>query len=400
MKRYRRTFSVAISACLALGMCTTAFAAKDDMNNFKKSATYTNQFADVSANHWSAASVKLCYEYGLMNGSDKGFLPSNNLTIAEALVMADRVHQIYTDGESTLQNGTPWYQTYVTYAIDNGIIKAGDFSNYTKKATRSEMAYIFAHALPYTELTAINTVTTLPDVSVATQYSAEIFELYNAGVLTGSDEFGTYKPNSTITRAEAAAIISRVAIPSQRKTVLLKEYSNVKEGLYTVPGTTHTLYVTKTGNTVHFTAYWFRDDIIKSTLVEESADLNGKSAHFVCADEPTPDPSSGIISFDGSFATITFDKDDGIYTPQTTRFIWLRDSMWELSDAQLRSVARSLGVPDNLSITFHQDEASYWDAGNRYTTFVQVLCNGKAVAYASVDSFTAELVRTIYMYNP
>ena len=128
--------------------------------------------------------------------------------------------------------------------------------------------------------------------------------------------------------------------------------------------------------------------------------MNGNSAHFVCADEPTPDPSSGTISFDGSFATITFDKDDGIYTPQTTRFIWLRDSMWELSDAQLRSVARSLGVPDNLSITFHQDEASYWDAGNRYTTFVQVLCNGKAVAYASVDSFTAELVRTIYMYNP
>ena len=267
MKRYRRTFSVAISACLALGMCTTAFAAKDDMNNFKKSATYTNQFADVSANHWSAASVKLCYEYGLMNGSDKGFLPSNNLTIAEALVMADRVHQIYTDGESTLQNGTPWYQTYVTYAIDNGIIKAGDFSNYTKKATRSEMAYIFAHALPYTELTAINTVTTLPDVSVATQYSAEIFELYNAGVLTGSDEFGTYKPNSTITRAEAAAIISRVAVPAQRKTVSLKEYASIKQGLYTIPGTERMLYVTQDGSNIEFYLWWFHDYCRTGTAV-------------------------------------------------------------------------------------------------------------------------------------
>ena len=129
MRKSHKVLSVAISACLSVGMCVSAYAAQDSMENFQKSETYTGQFADVSNTHWAASSIKLCYEYGLMNGSDRGFLPSNNLTVAEALVMADRVHQIYTAGESTLKNGTPWYQTYVTYAIENGIINAGDFSS-------------------------------------------------------------------------------------------------------------------------------------------------------------------------------------------------------------------------------------------------------------------------------
>lgn len=36
--------------------------------------------------------------------------------------MADRVHEIYTTGESTLQNGKTWYQPYIDYAAENGIL--------------------------------------------------------------------------------------------------------------------------------------------------------------------------------------------------------------------------------------------------------------------------------------
>lgn len=70
-------------------------------------------------------------------------------------------------------------------------------------------------------LPSINNVQTLPDVTGSTKYSQEIFSLYNAGVLTGSDVFGTFKPNDNIIRAEAAAILTRVALPAQRKTVVL-----------------------------------------------------------------------------------------------------------------------------------------------------------------------------------
>ena len=220
----KKLLSAALALCMTLCLCAPAFAAQNSMDNFRRTAAYNNNFADVSASHWAAPSVKTCYEYGLMTGSGNGrFSPNGTLTVAQALVMADRVHEIYATGGSTLQNGSPWYQPYVDYAIANGIIRAGDFTNYNAAISRADMAYIFANALPVSALPAINAVLSLPDVTAFTPHADEIFLLYNAGVLTGNDSFGTFKPNDTISRAEAAAIISRVAIPSERRSVTLLE---------------------------------------------------------------------------------------------------------------------------------------------------------------------------------
>lgn len=218
----KKLLSLVLSLALAFSLCVPAMAASESMANFQKTATYNNQFSDVSASYWATPSIKLCYEYGFMKGTTpKQFSPTGALTVAEAIVMADRLHEIYTTGQSTLTNGEPWYQTYVDYAIENGIVQAGDFTSYTAKATRSQMAYLFSRALPASVLPSINNVQTLPDVTGSTKYSQEIFSLYNAGVLTGSDVFGTFKPNDNIIRAEAAAILTRVALPAQRKTVVL-----------------------------------------------------------------------------------------------------------------------------------------------------------------------------------
>ena len=204
----KKLLSLVLSLALAFSLCVPAMAASESMANFQKTATYNNQFSDVSASYWATPAIKLCYEYGFMKGTTpKQFSPTGALTVAEAIVMADRLHEIYTTGQSTLTNGEPWYQTYVDYALENGIVQAGDFTSYTAKATRGQMAYLFSRALP--------------DVTGSTKYSQEIFSLYNAGVLTGSDVFGTFKPNDNIIRAEAAAILTRVALPEQRKTVVL-----------------------------------------------------------------------------------------------------------------------------------------------------------------------------------
>lgn len=37
-----------------------------------------------------------------------------------------------------------------------------------------------------------------------------IYTLYNAGILTGSDAYGTFHPDDGITRAEVAAIMARI----------------------------------------------------------------------------------------------------------------------------------------------------------------------------------------------
>ena len=52
-------------------------------------------------------------------------------------------------------------------------------------------------------------------------YAAEIYELYRAGVLTGSDAAGTFYPNSSIKRSEVAAILIRMFDTNARQAVTL-----------------------------------------------------------------------------------------------------------------------------------------------------------------------------------
>ena len=78
------------------------------------------------------------------------------------------------------------------------------------------MAYIFANTLPETELQALKTVNALPDVERDDPYASSIFLLYQAGVLGGKDDAGSFYPNANISRAETAAIVCRMVLPAER----------------------------------------------------------------------------------------------------------------------------------------------------------------------------------------
>jgi len=192
------------------------------MQNFKKTRAYApGQFRDVSDNAWFGLNqqrvIPNAYEHDLMQGNADGtFAPAGNVTLAQALAVAARIHSIYNTGAQAFQQGAVWYQVYVDYAIANGIIAADTFSSYTRNATRAEMAHILYKSLPYTEFPARNEVFALPDVSSGTQYQDAIFMLYEAGVLAGDAGTGAFRPGGNITRAEASAIISRVILPGER----------------------------------------------------------------------------------------------------------------------------------------------------------------------------------------
>ena len=193
------------------------------MDNFTETRTYSGgQFSDVDENAWYGLNdqqvIANAFEYGLMEGnSENTFNPTGNITLAEAITVAVRVHSIYATGTRfSASGGNTWYQAYVEYAIDAGMIAENDFPDYNASATRAEMAYIFSKSLPASEFAAQNTVNSLPDVNNGTPYREAIFMLYRAGVVGGNNTQGTFYPGNNIIRAEAAAIISRVIIPSER----------------------------------------------------------------------------------------------------------------------------------------------------------------------------------------
>ena len=78
-------------------------------------------------------------------------------------------------------------------------------------------------ALPEEGLPPVNRVAddAIPDVPMTERFAGAVYKLYRAGILTGSDAAGTFRPQTGVTRAEAAAIVSRMAESGSRKSVTL-----------------------------------------------------------------------------------------------------------------------------------------------------------------------------------
>jgi hypothetical protein len=136
--------------------------------------------------------------------------------------MSARIHSIYATGAANFEPSTPWYQTYVDYALANGIITR-EYADYTQAATRADFAAILRGALPDEALEAINTVAdgSIPDVNTGASYAKHVYTLYRAGILVGNDALGTFTPASNISRSAAAAIVTRMADPALRLSVTL-----------------------------------------------------------------------------------------------------------------------------------------------------------------------------------
>ena len=219
--------SVMLAAALTCSLCAPASAAEErsgSLEHFQKSNTFVyGQFVDVPDNQWYVESVASAFEYGLMLGtSPDEFSPNGNITLGATLAMASRIHSTYYTGSTDFTQGSPWYQTYVDYCLNNGIIDRG-YDDYNVTVTRAEFASILAKSLPAEALTPINNVEdgAIPDVPVGGNYSDSIYTLYRAGILTGNDAKGTFTPNSSISRSSVAAIITRMALPTARKSITL-----------------------------------------------------------------------------------------------------------------------------------------------------------------------------------
>lgn len=184
-------------------------------------------FSDVGPRDWYDVWVDLAYNLGLMEGVGGGrFVPKRVLTVAEALQLAAQMESRYT-GDSfhthTASSGGAWYTPAVDYCIASGIIRSGEFSSYTRAVTRAEVARIFAATSLAREMPAINSLAqvkaAIPDVKPGDYAADAIYSLYAKGVLTGTSGSLTFRPTGSFTRAEAAAIVSRMARAEQRVTL-------------------------------------------------------------------------------------------------------------------------------------------------------------------------------------
>ena len=234
----KRTLEILISMTMILTlipMVTFADSESGSLFNFKRTLIYNQgRFSDVKNSDWFADNVAAAYEYQLINGtSATSYEPNSNITIAQTITLAARLHRMYYgEGEMVITGwNDPWYQPYVDYAVEKGIINSWEYSeSYNNNASRRRFAYIMASSLPPEAFTKINNIDMgqIPDMESENEFAQAVYQLYNAGILTGNDEYGTFLPNSYIRRSEVAAIATRIADPTLRKTFELKEYVPIR----------------------------------------------------------------------------------------------------------------------------------------------------------------------------
>ena len=181
-------------------------------------------FYDVDSDDWFYEPVKSAWEQELIDGvTARYYMPDNTLTVAQAVKLAAALHQKQSVGFVTLQNGgAHWYDNYVNYAVANSLIEAAYQSksaeDMNRAVTRAEFVHILSKLL---NAGTINTVNNIPDVKSGDTYADEIFAFYRAGILTGSDRLGTFHPESSLKRSEAAAILVRLYDATQRQYITL-----------------------------------------------------------------------------------------------------------------------------------------------------------------------------------
>ncbi len=158
------------------------------------------------------------YEISLLD-SDGNKTAAGYLRISDAIKMACIVHNLYYGERVSFVEGIPWYGVYVEYALSHKIISEGDFENYTSFATREEMTYIFANAVPRTELFPRNNLPLPLDVSEFDKFGRSVSILLRAGVLAERASGGNFNPDDNISPTEASIIMGRIVNPALRNVM-------------------------------------------------------------------------------------------------------------------------------------------------------------------------------------
>ena len=204
--------ALTLSLALTAGLCVPARA--------------TGQtFSDVPASHWASSYIAEMTEAGIMTGVGGGkFAPEQPISYAEFFTML--VRRYYGAPSGT---GSTWWEPYLTSALEHRVLFNTDLESYNleyyreqgpdlpaKPLNRGEMAIILHNVTRNQEMP----VKELYDPSIIADWDSiyghdahmedAIRVCYEQGILGGVDSAGTFYAEGLMTRAQAAAAMSRL----------------------------------------------------------------------------------------------------------------------------------------------------------------------------------------------
>ncbi|MDO4281314.1 MAG: S-layer homology domain-containing protein [Peptococcaceae bacterium] len=178
-------------------------------------------YSDVPSNHWAYKVIDQISNQKIMVGfSDTIFSPSTKLTRAEYTAILYNMTDDKSLGKTTITftdvPANAWYAQVAKWGISNDILQNGAANKFdgSSPVTREYMAYM---TYSYIHRYAPNAIDISKDSSAGYTDQSSIASgsvwyvnvLSNNGLLAGMKD-GSFQPKATVTRAEAAAIASRI----------------------------------------------------------------------------------------------------------------------------------------------------------------------------------------------
>ena len=205
-----------IAVLLVISIALTACGRNGEV--YEMGSAYENGFLDVASDSPFLPYIAFVYENGYMRGpDDTHFAPLKDIDIASAMALLCNLNNNLNRNNASFPDTEPWYNTYISYAKEHKIID-NSIKDYEASLTRGRFSEMIVNAVPESMLPAINKVKNgeIPDVPMDASYANAVYTLYRAGIFSGVDRMGNFKPESKIARQEVAAAIARVMASSMR----------------------------------------------------------------------------------------------------------------------------------------------------------------------------------------
>lgn len=195
-----------------------------NMENLKipeETMQYIN-FKDVKkSDYWAYKSIKFMNELGVLNGYNGQFLPKNNITRADTVIMLVKVLGL-NPNEELLDNFSDvsknkYYYNYVALAKKYGMVNGDEYGQFypEKNIKREDVAVIINNILENLNLikdTKDTKFTKFKDIKQTCYYAKQsLINLINIEIIK-DDSNGNLNPKNYISRAEMPVIIERLYI--------------------------------------------------------------------------------------------------------------------------------------------------------------------------------------------
>lgn len=152
------------------------------------------------------------------------FSPQNTMTRGQFITVI--VRYLYGNELKAMpaQQGAKWWENAYMVALDHALLAENelDSGNLDKAMTRQEMAMVLVRAMNQSGEASGTTISNsrIPDYNnIGTHYRDYVKVAYTKGLIVGTDAKGTFNPQGTLNRAQAATVIYRLIAPETRKPV-------------------------------------------------------------------------------------------------------------------------------------------------------------------------------------